>query len=220
MSVITPTIPDQPEAAIASYDYTDIAEGTGVSLFYAFYAVDTALIPRMSTTAHYSQTGKEYTYGGKSGGMAVVYDETFESKAFNLPRSIKGTAIFRIPYTYAAAVSDQDLAGQVTITVYTYDGSTQTQVATITALKNKPGTGKDVHDNTIELIIPKTLIKKGWTLRVRVQLSLANEGGDERSAPWIIGHDPKDAEHSYVGNSTATITHSQMLFYIPFDLNL
>jgi hypothetical protein len=206
----------------AVFNFQDIEDGTNVAVYYPFKGSDnSAQINIMSNQIHFTE--EKGTGNNKSGALAEVLDIKFETGAFNLPRDLKGTALFRLPWKYAVAVSDQQFEGVWTITLYTYDGSTETSVATITSRTyDTAASGVSIPTNFVSMIklpLPKSKINIGDTVRVRLQLSLANVGGDARSGGWAVGYDPKDTSFQFTGtNSTALIEDPQMAFFIPFAI--
>src|SRR3990167_9378636 len=85
-------IPIPQSAAIASFNYTDIAEGTGVVLFYG------ATHKEVSTTSYFLTTNTPYsndviTSGAilQSANWTEVINKNFDVR-FNRPQNIKGYA--------------------------------------------------------------------------------------------------------------------------------
>ena len=82
------------QPAIASYDYFDIAEGTGVKMFYGM-AVD-ASGSETILTANQMDGGGEYntnlSYESFNSSDALDTEVLFAMTAFNTPKTINGTA--------------------------------------------------------------------------------------------------------------------------------
>lgn len=210
--------------AIASYNFTDIEDNTGILIYYPFKASDTAVINRMSNQADYTE---ELGYGvDLNAGVASVFNVLWETGKFNVTKSVRGTAIFRLPWLLSVGISSRVLSGYWVITVYKYDGTTETQIATVTTRNYTTTTGGNIPYNEvsmIELVLPKTNIAVGDTLRVRTQLyagytTVGNAGYNDALA---IGYDPKDTSFAFTGaHKTSTLNNPQMAFFIPFDLDL
>lgn len=77
-----------PNASIASYDYKDVADGTGVIIFYPTIASDSVSEKPMLSTQKLARA--QVTSNGVWNGNDTDYDLT----AFNTPRTIKGNAYF------------------------------------------------------------------------------------------------------------------------------
>ncbi len=215
--------PQLAPTAIASYNYTDVEDNTGVVIYYPFKGSDaSAQINMMSAQADYTE--EKGQGGDRDGAVAEVMDIKFESGAFNVTRNVRGTALFRLPWGYTPKNSDEDLAGSWVITVYKYDGSTETSIATVTSRTYTTATGVQIPYNSvsmIELVLPKTNIAVGDVLRVRLQLSVGRTVGTAGASAWAVGYDPKDTSFAFVGASkTMTLNDPQMAFFIPFDLDL
>lgn len=92
MSVIPTPFGQSQEAAIASYNYSDIADGTGIFTWYGATSED-------STGKEYILTNAGYTSSGattfETGGASTVREPKccdFSTSAFNLPQNMKGTS--------------------------------------------------------------------------------------------------------------------------------
>ena len=87
----------RPETAIASYDYSDIAEGTGVKTFYGFNVNTSG-----AATADRFRLGQQSSLNSYDVETAMTAKAAYnwELTAFNLPKTIKGTAIIRCSTNY------------------------------------------------------------------------------------------------------------------------
>ena len=187
------------ERAIASYSYTDIAEGTGVVAFYG-----------ANTDAGYILTTNS-SLGSRTAWIETTSSEILNEDfdvTFNSPRVIKGTLLANIPVSFATGNSK---AATATITVYHYDGTTETQLGTAT--HTTAATTATQPDNLqiicLETEIAKTKFKKGETLRITVVTSVDSSGSTR-----YTGFDPKGRIPS------GELSYSKMIFFVPFDLDL
>ena len=211
------------EKAIVTFDFTDIEDGTGTIIYYPFLASDDASINRMTKEIHFTES--KGTGGTSDAGVEEELDVTFETSTFNLPKTVRGTAYFRLPWTFEPSVGDQILSGNWIVTLLKWDGTTATSIATVTTRSYlSPAAGNTIPLNEVsmvELIVPRTNIKQGEALRVQLQLNVGRTVGTDQNSAWCIGHDPKDTSFSFVsGGQTLTLDDPQMAFYIPFDLDL
>lgn len=143
---------------IASYSYTDIAEGTGYSMFYLCGALD-------SSGATYFLTGNSgLTYAMRTIGTGGFSETTYKNfdVTFNLPRTIKGKLYL------SGQIDIGGTDGAVTARPYHYDGSTETALgAEVTT-----GTTSSSDDlYCIEWDVSKKRFKKGEILRLKVKTS-------------------------------------------------
>lgn len=120
--VITQSSPN-----VVSYDYADIAEGSGFIDYYLFSS-------ETNSAADYHLTNKTsvyskipYTQSAVTTTNSKVIDLDFEIE-FNMPRDIEGTAITQF-YVGGGATVDS-ISAYVVTTIYHYDGTTATSIGT------------------------------------------------------------------------------------------
>lgn len=202
--------------SIASYNWTDAEEGTGVVQFYGFTSATSTTNPiyGLSSTASYSdQPSTTETQNHNN----IAYDETFldldfDLSEFNTPRIIRGTAYAYITWSNKHSTSVGNGSSQVLITIRKWDGSTETDIATATSKTiTASGASTKTDSSVVPITIPKTAFSIGETLRVNVSIRLwAGEGGASEEA--VFYHDPMD-----VGT---TGDHESFIVNIPFELDL
>jgi hypothetical protein len=170
---------------IASYNYTDVAEGTGVLRLYPFLAgTDAGDLFYMNSNPIYSRV---VWYGGseivKDGTYHTSINETFSLSAFNTPKTIKGTAMLSFTGGTSSTGSPNYYAK-----------------FTISIMKNGVSIADEISPEIIEgerivlpMIVPETHFKKGDIL----QIQIIGEGKRATSADRfrvIIGVDPMNRE--------------------------
>ena len=190
------------ETAIASYDYIDIAEGTGIVTFNL--AVSAIATP----TYNYLLT-KNTVYSDETHIRSTNTTTTFnfDLTPFNLPQTLNGTAILSSAFWLQTAGGDKS----VKVTLKKVSDATTSISSQITAYIPAAGNAKMA---LIELpITTKTHFKKGDILRCEVII--------QSSTDWIeMGTDPEGRDgNSLVPSTNPGITTSSKLF-IPFDLDL
>jgi hypothetical protein len=205
---------------VVTFDYDDIADGTGTIIFYPFFARNAAEIYRMDNRVFKSDTiGTALAFGAKT----TIMEKTFTTKAFNLPRTLKGTAYLKLPVAAYPKYSDNVLDIEPTITLYTYDGSTATQIVTISPLKytTAEGIGFD-GEMIIEIIVPETLIPLGWYVQMKVKVEMTRTAGTVTlDSAGGVGHDPEGETFSKtIGTQTVTVTDTQMILNLPFRIEV
>lgn len=228
------------ETPIASYNYTDVAEGTGVIAFYGggiatSGAVEYRLDSRQFDPWHHVRLNGDETNSGRyaiaissSSSYTKIHDLDFKTSAFNLPRTLNGTMHCQIPFAFDPQLSTDDLRLYAVANVIRLRDAVETQIATGTSEPQSTAvTSATVTDGMISFIvtIPKTKFKKNDILQVTLEIWAQRFAGSGSHAVLIVtdplardvaaapgGTDPID-EVRYTGGRP-------LIFYIPFDLDL
>tara|TARA_R100001530_G_scaffold74586_1_gene52508 strand:- start:10 stop:585 length:576 start_codon:yes stop_codon:yes gene_type:complete len=178
------------EGSIASYNYTDVADGTGVIVFYGAITEDDSGSDYILTTKTTPSRGiAENRYINQTNSP---YD--FDLTAFNLPRTVKGTATahFEIAVGSTNAVTP-------TVQVQKVSNSVVTNVS---AVITGPTQATNAYVYNMDIPLTKTHFKKGDILRVVVTHNTA--------ADTDINCDPSGERYNAL----------PLQFHIPFDLDL
>jgi hypothetical protein len=187
------------EGAIASYDFVDIAEGTGVSAFYLAQAQTSSAISYILTTNQiYSDIISLLHLG------ASTQSQDFNLTAFNLPKIVKGTA-----YASFALAGGGNMT-YVKVQLKKVSGVTVSNVSG--EISADLTTGAEVKMCLIPMPLTTTHFKIGDILRLTLQMSNSN-GNME------IGTDPKGRAGTYITSSTPTITTISQIF-VPFRIDI
>jgi hypothetical protein len=211
------------EGTISSYNYVDIAEGTGIVGYLAYSHRElTTLAYSMSTESLYSQT--IYTEANVSSGATTPYkalDIDFDL-VFNKPQSIRGKARFIIPHNTGSASTGNVICYQyVTIKIRKWDGTTETEIASATG-ESHAGNYLVILQflDNIEVNIPNvTHFKKGETLRVTIEVYCDAPIGSN-GAIARLSHDPKDRITGVPQDEGGVPYTTQLQFFIPYILDL
>ena len=212
MALIPESFPQEPEAAIASFAFTDIAEGTGVQVFFGISSEN------FTSTVDYHLVGNSDVTSSQSSSSGAATSTTtidFDTGTFNLPRTVRGTASFSAGMGVLNAT--MHLAAQVKKvaadnTVINLTSKQSGQIFT--------NAGTDSEMVFIPLPITATgsnaIIKKGEFLRLTVGLH-QNTGGVNETE---LGHDPKnnDGELGAIKPGTKNTTVLRLL--MPFEIKL
>lgn len=207
------------ETAIASYNFIDIAEGTGIVLFFGFDSETSAGLDYHLITQSDSYTRNIGT--SNSGDPLGTLDLDFDLTQFNLPQRIEGTAYVSIGVYYQSVVSGVG-TGTGTVKLIKVDAdSNETEIVSVT-LPNTAITGGATEADThvLPLTVPFTHFKKGETLRLSISISLSRASG---SGAMVVGlgHDPKNRDWvNFIVPSTDDKDTTQIRAYIPFKLDL
>lgn len=196
------------EGAIASYDFNDIAEGTGVVMFYGFTSQDNSAVAyHLGTAPVYGATIA--TQRSTMGTTTMNFDLT----PFNMPRVIKGTAIFS-----CGVGGENNIIIHITAKVQKWDGTTATDCSsTITTGSFTSVTPPSSTAATMLLVkipLTETHFKKGEILRLVVGLVTENGGEGE------IGHDPMDRPSEWINADDDPENRTEMRFFCPFKIDL
>lgn len=222
--VIPDTFGTRGEKVISSYDYYDIAEGTGIEIFYLATARDSSATLKKILTGNiiYADSRHTETAGGSGGSYAKTGDADFDLSEFNLPKTVKGMAIVNIGWGVEGNSNSQGSTNAyLIIKVRKWDGSTETEIGSgKTETINGPGPAGSFTGtiSTVEIDCTQTHFKKGDILRVTVEnwtiLGSGSSGGSVH-----IGHDPMNNDSDLMVPGTNDII-TKTTAHIPFKLNL
>ena len=213
-----------PERSLTSFNFTDIVDGTGfVNLFLAQVededSRDAILTPIIIDSAE-SQNAEgaaavEINGSTASVSFVKVTDKDFDLTAFNLPRTIRGTALLNMGFALTTSTG----TGQsfIVAKIRKWDGSTETELIsgqTVTLLV----AGADKFNNIgMTLVIPKTQFKKGETLRLTIEVWAKSEGGGTTQA--IFGADPAGTDGTFIKAANEGLSTKSTL-NLPFNIDL
>lgn len=179
------------EAVIASYDFTDIAEGTG-SIVYNLFLQGTSAGTSFGLTAQDLRSADVEIIGAAT--------RNFDLTAFNLPQTIKGTAVFE-------GVIDQSAAGNMSYTI-TIKKNTTTIAGPVQSVVE---TETNINTNfVVPITIPSTNFKKGDVLRVVVQV--------QGNGTIATGIDPANRDGTVITAAQGGYTNTRIS--IPFRIDL
>ena len=193
---------------IATYNYTEIADGTGIIIFYGSTIVDdtsTEYVLNQNIIPSRTPSTSE-PIPANTDSYAQMLDLDFDLAPFNSPRTIEG----RI--TVIAKSTFQDFGTGVQGTymickVRKWDGSTETTILTIQSDTVEEGADQGVR--VWKGIIPKTHFAKGDILRMTMEEWGKNTNNATPSTS-AISHDPRDVAG----------TDDELIFHVPFELNI
>lgn len=205
MAGLTDVIPVLQSPAIATYPYATISNGLGFTDFYGFIQItSTGTTYGLSETAYYS----DGTSISVSGNPSASTDFQFKLSAFNFPQTIKGTGRVSLAYEATSGVA---YTWQVIATLQKYDGSTTTDICTVTSQAFSKSAGTYDGNMILPLTIPETNFAQGDQLYLKLTPSV--DGGIAGTKTLYVGCDPKNRTVLSMSFSTLTLS-------IPFKLNL
>lgn len=195
-----------PEPTLATYSYTDIADGTGVIKLYGYQSSsNTGMDYHLTSQTPYSASMSIIT----PNNTIATYD--FDLSPFNTPRTVKGNALFQIGAFKAAAAS-----GAIFVEIQKFDGVTPTTIASKLSeifLSSGSNGGKNF---VVSIPVPQTHFKIGENLRLSLTIH-------SRGSNMNVGTDPKNIEFSelVVGvDIEGEEPTGQLILNVPFKLNL
>lgn len=215
---VVPRIPQ----AVASFNFDDIAEGTGIVVFHGGNT-------KTSSGAYKYVLRKNEFYSNEisSGGIVAgtvdnkLLDMDFDV-TFNKPKIIDGEALVSIPVGVSGNVAASNYVGYVAVAVQKVSDGVETELYALTSgsLVNTAESFQSER-NTILLDLPRTTFKIGDKLRLQIQLYGRGNGAD--SAYVLIGMDPKNRVQS--GSlSEETLKwvsgDADLQFHVPFKLDI
>ncbi len=199
---IPPVYRKTPERAIVSFDFKDLASGSGFEEFFLAKNNDDSGTTDVLTTTPIWSSLVETNFGE---GAEVTTN--FDSTVFNLPRTIRGTAILNLGIVSSSSGNQETIKVQL----FKWDGSTET--ALTAELTLTPLTFIGVAAFSLPLTDSTgSLIKTGEQIRLKIIISAI------QAAEFIaLGHDPRDRDSDVISGA-ATITSSRI--FIPFKIDL
>lgn len=222
------------EQALASYDFIDIAEGTGIVNYFGLQASLSG-----ARTNILSTNSALFSYGVQTSGAAVLsgtyfklIDKDFDFQ-FNLPKIIKGNLIVSLTHAHACVSTSEASQHFINIRARKYDGTTETDLAVNSgAVLLSPAGGSATEGGTIEyqtesIVVPisRQNFKKGETFRLTVEAWAKANAGTGQTQISRFAHDPQNRDGEIevfntfvVGQSGAGTTKMNVL--VPYIIDI
>lgn len=213
------TIGDTP---LVTFDFVDIADGTGIVRFYGASAT-------LSTGVNYILTrdgatraaDKAEVWPGVGGGATPVkvLDLDFDLSPFNLQQVLKGTMLASVPANAISAIASSMTYFVIVRLRHVDAAAAETEVASAqsqTFTTDSVAGGKKPNQFLVSMTVPQTTYKKGETLRITVEMHVTPAQDADFAG---IAFDPSNnfTENAYTSSSGKT---SQLIFDVPFKLDL
>lgn len=193
--------PQVEQVAIASYNYVDLVEGTGIRNFYPIVSeLSGSTTYGMVTSTAYRSAEVE-----KHRTDAGTYTFTFDAGEFNLPQTVRGTAYFNVN------VYEIGNAGTAYLRVKLqhYDGTTATDISSEYFTPALSAAGGDEEPIFIPMALTETKFNKGDNLRLIVKMVTTHADVD-----YYMGHDPSNST-----SPSTNLSNTQMSLGVPFRLD-
>ncbi|KKM26266.1 hypothetical protein LCGC14_1586470 [marine sediment metagenome] len=201
---------------VASYSYTDIAEGTGMQIFYGSNSKEESTYSYHLLGTAIASDEIETKANSTAEGNVKMLDLDFDISEFNMPRDLKGTAYISIPFM--AHEASGATSAYVIAKLRKWDGSSETEIASSQSDTINPASGVlERQKLLVRIVVPSTHFKKRETLRLTLEGWGATTSGEINIT---IGHDPKGRiTTDFPGTEDYKVT-TTLEVHIPFKLDL
>lgn len=196
---LVPPVFRRTSSKLATYNFYDIASGTGYITFYG--SIDQSTNGILSSKVTYSDAVS--TTASAAGADALRIDKDFDV-VITRPLTLQGIMITN--FALDLGVLNPTTTGYGIIKLRKWDGSTETEIASATSRtlsNNGAYNGEPIF--AVRFSVPTTVFKVGETLRVTVLVY----GAGQASATVVLYHDPENRD------ATAARESSQLTFHIP-----
>ena len=216
--------PIQSSPSIATYSYTDIAEGTGIVKFYgAVHNEGETNSFMLTTNTPYSNQIIVSGAVTTTASAERLRNDTF-SVTFNRPQNLKGKAYLNMSIG-GNLVSGYDAVERMAVSgayLAKFDGTTETAITVLVSGASMLHGGVDVTSKTIltEFNISSVAhFKKGDSLRLIIPLWAFNGYDNGEMTHGGYGCDPIGRADPN-GKTINTTETTKMELYVPFVLNI
>lgn len=198
-----------PEAS-ASFDYADIQEGTGITVYNLSYTELSGNVTSGVLTRNDLYSSQMEISGNSANGQ--MSDTDFDVK-FARPQNLKGTAYANIPHKIVPGGSA--VTGYLIVRLRKWDGTTETEIvqASSKVLSASGGGAAQMIVQNVPLVIPLTHFKKDESLRCTVEA-----WGTAASGTYGYGIDPRARTESWMRLTGQDAFTSQSTLSVPFVL--
>jgi len=165
---------DTAKKIIITYNYLDIAEGTGVVVFYGNHLQRAgSSYYKLLTTAIYSHNIQQTPVVFTDTSWTQKFDLDFEV-VFNIPKTIKGLVKASIPIWVESNDDGNVSSGKAYVRIYKLKGGVGTPILLgerESGPVNVDQTPRDFAKNVLtDVLIPLTHFSKGDMLRIKVEV--------------------------------------------------
>ena len=192
------------EGAIASYNYTDVAEGTGVIAFQGFNVGTSGAIV---STKYILGTQTLYSYEVES-AVTSTTAYPFNLSAFNLPKTVKGTATLRFSVQYNGNITEN---ANFVAEIFKVSGGTPASMGSACTDSLTSGGSAIIKNIVLRINLNETPFKKGDNLRITITPYLTQ-------GTAVLAHDPANRDGTII--TPATTYPTKLEAHIPFKLDL
>lgn len=211
------------ERWIASYNYTDIVEGTGIIIYFAGTGLDATATPvyTLQSTKFFSNDIEIEVETGTlaSGGFSLEAEKNYNMTLLNLPLTVRGTAMVNITWAYKGYLAGTSQGYIIIKLIRVRDGvekiigtgRTNTLTSALLDYSRR-------ETATLFLDLERTQLKKGDNFRLSIEC-WAQAVGNVGEAWFAWGQDPKNRDGTIFTPSTEDEI-TEMQINIPLELVL
>ncbi len=209
------------ERVLATFDFFDVADGTGFVKYWLSASSSPATDYHLGTEQVYSTVID--TKGTSTTSSTKIIDLDFDLTSFNLPRTIRGTALVQSTLKVSSAAGTTINTVFMQTRIRKWDGTNETEIAVARSQNVVQINGTIGHEMILfPITIPKTHFRKGETLRVTVELWGIKGVADGASFSWF-GHDPQNRDSKQLGLDPSTddpVSINKTHIFIPYDIDI
>lgn len=196
--------------AVASYNFSDIDEGTGIVTYKAYSS------EKNSGEQYGLTTTDVFSHLVSSSGSvasSATYDIDFDTGVQNFPRIIKGTATVTV--TWKVTNSSGSNSNFIFAKLRKWDGTTETELAESSGAIIDSASGLVRTTNLKITPIEITKILQDEQIRLTVGVTGVTAGNSPRAH---IAHDPQNRDDDYF--STGNFDTTTLKFDCPFKIEI
>lgn len=200
------------ESAIASYNWNDVADGTGNVIFYLLQTNTGYLLhqqPLPSSGANYE---KVYSYSG-TGSVSLRGTNNYSLPAFTAPRTVKGKAYLELT-TGMNGNAGAGRHGYITVNIL----KNSTNIGTVNT--KDWGATDDVYHEVYEISLTETSFAIGDILTVQFKVYMQTRDSDSGVTAFFYGQDPINRDATRIIPSTNPDQFTTSKVHIPFKIEL
>jgi hypothetical protein len=208
--------PTPAESSITSYNWTDVASGAGYQRFYGFHTKDSSSEQKqLSTESLDSENPKTQVLADTTPAYNKDIDYDYDI-SFNTPRDIYGNILINATLEVNAVGGGGNRSSAYTvITAYKVVGGVETSLGTVTsATMTTGGSTVTAFRLSQKIAVAKTHFA---TLRFTVEVWTEGTGGSCNVVMW---HDASARQTTTANNSYGFKESTDLLFQVPFKINL
>jgi len=204
---------------LINFDWTDSVTGLGFITFKGYATTDSAGTNYvLGRNEVYSDPIATEDTATEDGTFQLLSDLDFDTETFKKPLTAKGTATINLSFS----CNGDDSSGYVVVTIYHYDGSTETSIGTATTATMTGG--DDEPTQCIDISLTEKTFAIGDLLRLNLKGYVKGATPAAGDLYISIGHDPQNRDwDASTGNFTdltsAAGETTKLDFHMPFKVN-
>lgn len=203
---------------LANYDWTDLADGTGIKNLYGCMGKDSTgssyfLTQDATLLSNDIQTVGTGVGTGDTFGKSLDLDFDLE---LNIARQIRGSMVVQAATLFGfTGGSTNNFYGYAVFKLRKWDGTTETEIASVQSETYSGGTagGNLLNGCVLEMEVPDTNIAQGESLRLTVELWCKRS--TDGTAYGTLAHDPAMREGNFTTDEDYT---TQLKIGVPFKI--